>query len=250
MNNALRVHSIETFGVHDGPGIRLVVFTQGCCFRCAYCHNPDTQEIETDKTETKTVAEIIELLEREKTYFGQDGRRGGITLSGGEPTLQASASLQLFKAAQKAGFHTCLDTCGGIDSQKVKELYAATDLVMLDVKHIDDTWHQKLVGQSNHNTLENAKFREKSGKEMWLRYVLVTGWTDQEEHLTAWAKYFAHFKTVTRVEIIPYHELGKHKYKELGRPYLLDGVKPPNKEQIKKAENIFRQYLKEKVIVV
>lgn len=249
MQPSLRVHSIETFGVHDGPGIRLVVFLQGCPFRCAYCHNPDTQELSTEQTQTKSVAEIIELLERERPYFGPNGDQGGLTLSGGEPTLQAEAALALFKEAKKRGFKTCLDTCGAIVSPLVKRLYEATDLVMLDVKHIDDVWHQKLTGSSNLNVLKNAKYREESGKELWLRYVLVPGWTDQEEHLTAWARYFAHFKTVSRVEILPYHELGKHKYQELGRPYLLEKVKPPSQNQVAKAQAIFVKYLKDKVVV-
>lgn len=250
MQTSLRIHSIETFGVHDGPGIRLVVFLQGCPFRCAYCHNPDTQELSTEQTKTKTVAEILELLERERSYFGPNGNQGGLTLSGGEPTLQASAATKLFREAKKRGFHTCLDTCGAIVSQGVRDLYAVSDLVMLDVKHIDEAWHHKLTGQSNANVLENAKQREQSGQEMWLRYVLVPGWTDQEEHLMAWARYFAHFKTVTRVEILPYHELGKHKYQELGRPYLLEEVKPPSANQVSKAQEIFVKYLKEKVVVV
>jgi len=250
MQQSLKIHSIETFGVHDGPGIRLVIFAQGCSFRCLYCHNPDTQELVTDKSQIKTVPEIIELLERERSYFGPNASQGGLTVSGGEPTLQAQALISLFKAAQKDGFHTCLDTCGAIVSQIVKDLYALTDLVILDVKHIDEQWHRRLTGASNENVLTNAKYREQSGKEMWLRYVLVPGWTDQEEHLIAWAKYFAHFKTVTRVEILPYHELGKHKYHELGRPYELEAVKPPDASQIGKAQTIFVEYLKDKVVVV
>ena len=249
MSKTLKIHSIETFGVHDGPGIRLVLFAQGCPFRCLYCHNPDTQDLETDKTETKTIREIIKLLEREKPYFGENGTRGGLTVSGGEPTLQAKGVLALFKEAKAEGFHTCLDTCGAIVSKDVEDLYRFTDLLLLDVKHIDDVWHRKLVGQSNFNVLANAKIREKSGREMWLRYVLVPGWTDQEEHLTAWAKYFAHFKTVTRVEILPYHELGKHKYQELGRDYQLKEVKPPSKEEIQIAKDIFSKYLGDRVVV-
>jgi pyruvate formate lyase activating enzyme len=249
MAKTLKIHSIETFGVHDGPGIRLVVFTQGCPFRCLYCHNPDTQDLETAKTETKTIDEIIELLEREKPYFGKNSTRGGLTVSGGEPTLQAKVITALFKKAKERGFHTCLDSCGAIVSKDVEELYRFTDLLLLDVKHIDDIWHRKLVGQSNTKVLENAKIRERSGREMWLRYVLVPGWTDQEEHLTAWAKYFAHFKTVSRVEILPYHELGKHKYHELGKEYRLSDVKVPSKEEIIKAKDIFTKYLGNKVVV-
>lgn len=249
MVKTLKIHSFETFGVHDGPGIRLVVFAQGCPFRCLYCHNPDTQDFETNKTVLKTVDEIIELLEREKPYFGKNGTGGGLTISGGEPTVQAKAVTAVFKKAQAKGFHTCLDTCGAIVSKDVEELYRYTDLLLLDVKHINDDWHRKLVGQSNENVLKNAKIREKSGREMWLRYVLVPGWTDQKEYMLAWAKYFAHFKTVSRVEILPYHELGKHKYQELGKKYLLEDIKPPSQAEIAQAKKIFTEYFGEKVVV-
>lgn len=244
---SLRIHSIDTFGTHDGPGIRLVIFVQGCPFRCLYCHNPDTQALETDKTKIINTKEIIDLLQKEKVYFGENG---GLTVSGGEPTLQASALIELFRECKKLGFRTCLDTCGAICSKEVEKLYTLTDLVMLDVKHIDDVWHKKITGSSNQNTLRNAELREKSGQELWLRYVLVPGWTDQEKHLENWAKYFADYKSVTRVEIIPYHKLGVFKYEALGRKYMLEGVEPPSKTEIAKAEQIFIKYLGNKVVVV
>lgn len=243
----LKIHSLDTFGTHDGPGIRLVIFVQGCQFRCVYCHNPDTQALETDKMKMMETAEIIELLEKERTYFGQIG---GLTVSGGEPTLQATTLIELFKECKKHGFNTCLDTCGAIFDQNVKDLYDETDVVMLDVKHIDPVWHQKLTKSSNENVLKNAAYREESGKEMWLRYVLVPGWSDQVEHLEAWAKHFAGYKTVKRVEIIPYHQLGVFKYQALGRKYELDGVKPPSQADKNIAEAIFRKYLGDKVVVV
>lgn len=243
----LKIHSLDTFGTHDGPGIRLVIFVQGCLFRCVYCHNPDTQDLETDKMKTMETAEIIELLEKERSYFGQTG---GLTISGGEPTLQTEALIELFKECKKHGFNTCLDTCGAVINQTVHDLYDLTDVVMLDVKHIDLVWHQKLTKTSNENVLKNAAYREQSGKEMWLRYVLVPGWTDQPEHLEAWAKYFAVNKTVKRVELIPYHKLGVFKYQALGRKYELANVEPPSKLEINKAEVIFRKYLEDKVVVV
>ena len=246
----LKVHSLETFGTHDGPGIRLVVFLQGCSFRCKYCHNPDTQELETDKIQLMTAEEIMDRLERQRPYFGDNFKHGGLTLSGGEPTLQVAGITELFKLAKRAGFHTCLDTNGATYSEAVKKLYQLTDLVMLDVKHINNEWHQKLVGANNFNTLKNAKLRESQAKEMWLRYVLVPGWSDQEEYLEEWASHFKNYKTVSRVEILPYHELGKHKYEAMGRKYFLSDVKPPNKEEIDKAASIFKKYLGEKVVVV
>jgi len=263
----LKIHSIDTFGTHDGPGIRLVVFVQGCQFRCVYCHNPDTQALETKEMKLMSTEEIINLLEKEKTYFGpcffakqktagtkdglpNFGQLGGLTVSGGEPTLQAEALIELFNECHKHGFNTCLDTCGAVFNQIIQKLYDSTDIVMLDIKHIDPTWHQKLTKNSNENVLKSAAYREQSGKEMWLRYVLVPGWTDQAEYLEAWAKYFAPYKTVTRVEIIPYHELGVFKYKALGRKYELEGVKPPTRLELEKVEVIFRKYLGNKVVVV
>lgn len=244
---SLKIHSIDTFGTHDGPGIRLVIFAQGCPFRCLYCHNPDTQALETDKSKTITIQAIMNLLQKEKSYFGE---HGGLTISGGEPTLQAKTLIELFKECKKHGFNTCLDTCGAIYNADIQELYDLTDLVLLDVKHIDDLWHQKLTGSSNQNSLKNAEIREKSGKNMWLRYVLVPGWTDQEEYLEAWAKYFADYQSITRIEIIPYHKLGVFKYEALGRKYQLEKIEPPTQIEIVKAEQIFIKYLGNKVVVV
>jgi pyruvate formate lyase activating enzyme len=243
----LRTHSIDTFGTHDGPGIRLVVFTQGCQFRCVYCHNPDTQDLETSAMKLLSVEQILALLGKGQSYYGTDG---GLTVSGGEPTLQAAELIKLFTACKQHNVHTCLDTCGAIFDQTVQQLYDLTDIVLLDVKHIDPIWHQRLTKASNENVLKNAAYREQTGKAMWLRYVLVPGWTDQEEHLHAWARYFQTYHSVTRVELIPYHELGVYKYRSLGRPYALEGVKPPTSAAITQAATIFRNYLGDKVVVV
>jgi len=243
----LKVHSIETFGTQDGPGIRLVVFTQGCVFKCLYCHNPDTIPNENDQAKEYSADQILDLLRRQKEYFSNGG---GLTISGGEPTLYAKDLIEVFQKAKAGGYHTCLDTNGAIVSDDVKRLYELTDLVMLDVKHIDEDWHRKLTSKSNKNTLEMAKYRESSGKDMWLRYVLVPGWSDQEAFLEQWAKYFFHFKTVKRVEILPYHKLGVNKYEELGWDYQLNGVEPPNKESVAKTKAIFEKYLKNVVVSV
>lgn len=242
----LKVHSIETFGVHDGPGIRLVVFLQGCPFRCVFCSNPDTQPADNPKSYSMTAKQIIDRLERSRPYFKDNG---GITFSGGEPTMQAKALIEVMKAIKKAGFHITIDTCGGIHSAESRKVYDLTDLVLLDVKHIDPTWHQKITGMSNENVLANAAYREQSGKPMWLKYVLVRGWSDQPEYLEAWAKYFKDYKTVQRVEILPYHTLGMYKYEQLGLPYALKGVEPTTQEEAEKARQIFAQYLGEKVVI-
>jgi len=236
----LRVHSVETFGTHEGPGIRLVLFLQGCNIRCLYCHNPDTQNLDNPSAKDMPVAQVLELLKKEKPYFS---RGGGLTVSGGEPTVQAEALVELFTAVKEAGYHTCLDTNGTIVSPLVKKLYDLTDLVLLDVKHIDESWHRKLTGSSNANTLAMAEYRESTGKPMWLRYVLVPGWSDQPEFLEAWAKHFSTYSTVEQVEILPYHTLGVYKYEGLGRKYELGNVEPPTPQQVDLAKTIFEKYL-------
>ncbi|MBU4017361.1 pyruvate formate lyase-activating protein [Patescibacteria group bacterium] len=233
----LKVHSIETFGTHEGPGIRLVIFLQGCNFRCLYCQNPDTQSVEGGK-ETET-QKILDLLEKQKPYFKD---KGGLTVSGGEPLLQRHALFDLFSQAKKSGFNTALDTNGSILDEAAKKLLEVTDLVLLDVKHIDPVWHQKVTNASNNIVLKFAQYREKTGKPMWLRYVLVPGFTDQKPFLHKWGEHFRKYKTIRRVEILPYHTLGVYKYKALGRENPLKGVNPPTKEQVREAHDIFKQY--------
>lgn len=241
----LRLHSIETFGTHDGPGIRLVLFTQGCPLRCVYCHNPDTQAMFTKESKEYHTADILDLLEKQRPYFKNNG---GLTVSGGEPTVQAEALIELFAQAKDQGFHIALDTNGVVYSDKVKELYDFTDLVILDVKHIDDAWHQKTTGGSNFNVLKNARYREETGKDMWLRYVLVPGWTDQPQYIEKWAQTFTTYKSVKRVEILPYHTLGVHKYKAMGIPYPLEGLEPPDTNKVNQAQSIMEQYLSNVVV--
>lgn len=235
----MKIHSIETFGTSDGPGIRLVIFTQGCNFRCLYCHNPDTFEINGGKE--MSINEIMKVAEKQKEYFGKNG---GITVSGGEPTLQVEEMVKLFKLAKKNGINTALDTNGSIVSDKVKKLYELTDLLILDVKHIDDRQHIKLTGLSNKNVLEMANYREKTNRPMWLRYVLVPGINDQKEYLVKFGEHFKDYKNIEKVEILPYHTLGVYKYKELGIKYKLDGVLPPSKESVLKTEKIFKNYFR------
>lgn len=235
----LRVHSIETFGTHEGPGIRLVVFLQGCNIRCLYCHNPDMFGMDGGKQ--MRVGEIIKIAENQKEYFGENG---GITVSGGEPTVQADSIIELFEECKKRRINTALDTNGTIISDSVKKLYQLTDLVILDVKHIDSEGHKKLTGVDNENTLSLVKYREDLGKPMWLRYVLVPGINDSETDLIRWGEHFKDFKQIDRVEILPYHTLGAYKYKELGLEYALEDTAPPSKESIFMAEKIFKSCFK------
>lgn len=234
----LRVHSIETFGVHDGPGIRLVIFVQGCQFRCLYCANPDTLAIEGG--ELFEVEALVQRALKEQRYFGT---KGGVTVSGGEPLLQRKVLLRLFQRLHQEGIHTALDSNGRLIDADAKALLAETDLLLLDVKHIDDDWHHRLTGLSNRNTLEMAAYREASGRPFWLRYVLVPGWTDQPEHLHRLGAHFEGSQQLQRLEIQPYHRLGVHKWEALGMKYALHDVEPPSPEQIAAAVEILSGYV-------
>lgn len=237
----LNVHSIETFGTHDGPGIRLVVFTQGCVFRCVYCHNPDSQQVNSSSAFQISAEEMVRKLERQKPYLKNGG---GITFSGGEPTLQAEELIPICQQIKEAGFHITLDTCGAIHTPETRELYDLCDLVMLDVKHIDADWHRKVTKHDNTTVLKNAAYREESGKDLWLRYVLVPGWTDQLQYLEAWAQHFSEYTSLKKVQILPYHLLGAHKYTELGLENPLEGVPAALPADAQKAKAIFDKYLK------
>ncbi|MFH1535795.1 MAG: pyruvate formate-lyase-activating protein [Patescibacteria group bacterium] len=236
----LRVHSIETFGTHEGPGIRLVVFLQGCNFYCLYCHNPDTRPLKGGVE--MSPEEIIELLKKQKPYFKD---KGGLTISGGESLLQREELLDLFKKAKKAGFHTALDTNGSILDSDAKKLLEATDLVLLDVKHIDPVWHQKVTSASNAPVLQFAKYLEENNIPMWLRYVLVPGYTDQKEFLHKWGTHFTQYKNIERVELLPFHTYGFYKYKELGIENPLEDCPIPTKKQVQEVVDIFKKYFKE-----
>lgn len=235
----LQVHSIETFGTHEGPGIRLVVFVQGCNFRCLYCHNPDTRPVK--KANGITSEQILELLEKQKPYFK---KTGGLTVSGGEALLQRKALIDLFTKAKRAGFHTTLDTNGSILDEDSKKLLKVTDLVLLDVKHIDPVWHMKVTGASNETTLQFAQYLASINKPMWLRYVLVPGYTNQTEFLEKWGQYFGGYQNIERVEILPFHKFGFFKYQELGIENPLLDCPIPTKEEVKEALDIFKKYFK------
>ena len=239
----MRIHSIETFGTHEGPGIRLVVFLQGCNLCCAYCHNPDTINLKGGRE--MSVSEIMTLLTEQKPYFSNGG---GLTISGGEPTLQAAELIKLFTEVKKAGYNTALDTNGTILTADVKKLLSLTDLALIDLKHIDSTWHQKLTGQGNETVLKTIEFREDSQQVFWIRYVLVTGWTDQVKYLEQLAKYLSQFKYLERLEILPYHNLGVHKYKELGLEYRLKDVTPATIQDVERAADIFKKYLPAEIV--
>lgn len=234
-----RIHSVESFGSADGPGVRYIVFLKGCNMRCKYCHNPDTWA--KDGGELMTPEEVLKKALRYKTYWKE---KGGITVSGGEALLQIDFVTELFRLAKEKGVNTCLDTSGNPFSleepfkSKFDELMKYTDLFMLDIKHMDDAAHRKLTGQTNQNILEMAAYLSDHGKAMWIRHVLVPGITTEEDELYRLRSFLDTLKTVERVEVLPYHTLGVFKWKELGIPYQLEGVDPPTKEQIDRAKEI------------
>ena len=211
-----RIHSVESFGSADGPGVRYIVFLKGCNMRCQYCHNPDTWA--KDGGELMTPEEVLKKALRYKTYWKE---KGGITVSGGEALLQIDFVTELFRLAKEKGVNTCLDTSGNPFSleepfkSKFDELMKYTDLFMLDIKHMDDAAHRKLTGQTNQNILEMAAYLSDHGKAMWIRHVLVPGITTEEDELYRLRSFLDTLKTVERVEVLPYHTLGVFKWKEL-----------------------------------
>lgn len=236
-----RIHSFESFGTVDGPGIRFVVFLQGCPLRCRYCHNPDTWNA---GGEEYTAEEIVSRALRYKNYFGE---KGGVTVTGGEPLVQIDFVIELFTILKEKGIHTCVDTSGitfNPDSQqsvdKHKALLKVSDLFLLDIKHIDEEACKKLTGHSNKNTLAFAKFLSENGKPVWIRQVLVPNITDDEQSLKRTREFIDTLKTVEKVEVLPYHTMGTVKYEKLGLEYPLKGVEAPTKESVEKAKRILK----------
>ena len=234
----IRVHSYESMGTFDGPGLRLVVFLQGCNFRCMYCANPDTIDIKGESKET-SIDEIVRMAVSQKAFFG---KKGGVTFSGGEPTLQSQALIPLFQRLKEQGIHICVDTNGSIWNSQTEELLKLTDLVLLDIKEFNNPRHQLLTERSNEQTIRTAEWLEKNGKPFWLRYVLVPGYSAFEEDMRALGEHFKDFQMIRRVEILPYHTLGVHKYEAMGQEYRLKGVKENTPEQLEAAKAVFCEY--------
>lgn len=232
------VHSLESFGLVDGPGIRFVVFLQGCALRCQFCHNPDTWK---SGGEEWTAEKLFDRVWRYHTYWKDNG---GITVSGGEPLLQMDFVTEFFKLAKSKGVHTTIDTAGQPFSdnpewlKRFEKLMNVTDLVMLDLKEMDEEGHKKLTGYTNQNILKMAQWLSDHNKAMWIRHVLVPGITDDKKDLQKMYEFISSLRTVERVEILPYHTLGMVKWTDLNIDYPLEGVPVPTEEQIKVAEEI------------
>ena len=236
MNNQVaRIHSFETFGAVDGPGIRYIIFFQGCHLRCKYCKNRDTWD--TTQGSLYTVNDLVTKILRYKNYFLSSG--GGVTVSGGEPLLQADFIIELFKELKKHNISTAIDTSGVIKiNDKIKELINLTDLFLLDIKCINDEICKDLTGVSNKLELEFAKYLSDNNKDIWIRQVLVPGYTDNPNDLYDLKQFLDTLKTVKRIDILPYHDLGKFKWENLNLKYPLEGVRTANNEDVAKAKKI------------
>lgn len=233
------VHSTESFGAVDGPGIRFIIFLKGCRMRCRYCHNADTWN--PAGAEMQTPEELLDRAERYRSYWG---KKGGITVSGGEPLLQMDFLTDLFRQAKERGINTTLDTAGQPFTRKepffgkFRELMEVTDLVLLDIKEIDPGKHRALTGWDNANILELARFLSEIGKPVWIRHVLVPGITDFDEDLRELKEFIDTLTNVEKVEVLPYHSMGEPKWEKLGIPYTLAGTKPPKAERVENARRI------------
>ncbi len=236
-----RIHSLETFGSVDGPGVRFVIFTQGCAMRCRYCHNVDTWD--PAGGELKTADALLDTAERYRRYWG---REGGITVSGGEPLLQIDFLLELLQKAKARGIHTCIDTAGQPFSRrepffsKFRQLMEYTDLLLVDIKHIDPQGHRELTGQPNDSILDMLRYLSEIGKPIWVRHVLVPGVTDTDALLHRTRAFLDTLQNVQRIEILPYHGMAVSKWDALGIPYTLRDTPSPAPGRVKNAEDILR----------
>lgn len=232
------IHSVESLGTVDGPGLRYILFTQGCLLRCLFCHNPDTWKI-GEPSRSVTPEEMTAEVLPYKPYFTASG--GGVTVSGGEPLLQLPFLEAFFKLLKAEGIHTCIDTSAGCFNDTpafmhhFDEVQKHTDLFLLDIKHINNEKHLKLTGKPNHHILQFARLLSERRQPVWIRHVLVPGLTDEKEDLVKLGEFINSLDNVEKFEILPYHQLGVHKWQALGIPYELSSVEPPDEDAVKEA---------------
>jgi pyruvate formate lyase activating enzyme len=235
------IHSIETCGTVDGPGIRYVIFMQGCALRCIYCHNPDTWEIGSKSSPVRTTGELLSDILKYKSYFKHSG--GGVTLTGGEPLLQKEFAAELFKICKQAGINTALDTSGCIKlDEKTKAVLKYTDVVLLDVKSINEGAFKKITGASIKTVKSFAEYLKEKNIPVWLRYVLVPGLTDNENDLHTLAEYLTAFNNIERITILPFHQMGKYKWQDLKLDYKLADTQVPSAGEVEKVKKLMKQY--------
>lgn len=235
-----RIHSIESMGLVDGPGVRTVIFLQGCKLRCLYCHNPDTWQMGSGNQ--VEVDDLIKKIKRYRPYFEKSG--GGVTFSGGEPLLQPEFLLESLKKCKEVGIHTVLDT-SGYGFGEYEEILKYTDLVLFDLKHEDPKQYLFVTGQKEDKSLKFLNAVQEAGTKMWIRHVVIPGITDQEEHITNLAKKIKGLRNVAKVELLPYHTMGNNKYETMNIKYKLEGVEPMNKKRTEELTEILLKELGE-----
>jgi pyruvate formate-lyase 1-activating enzyme len=229
-----KVHSIESFGTVDGPGIRFVLFLQGCHLQCKYCHNRDTWDM--NGGEYKSLDDIFEKIMKYKNYIYPNG---GVTITGGEPLLQVKFLIELFKKLKKENIHTCIDTSGMVTlTDDIKKLLSLTDLVLLDIKHINSDKCKNLVGFGNEKELAFAKYLSDNNIHMWIRQVLIPGYTDDEQDLLQLKNFLSTLNNVNKIDLLPYHDMGRYKWEKLGLKYELDGVRIANDNDVNRAKKL------------
>ncbi|MBP0010251.1 MULTISPECIES: pyruvate formate-lyase-activating protein [unclassified Roseofilum] len=232
------IHSIETCGTVDGPGIRFVIFTKGCPLRCLYCHNPDSRCIEDG--EAISVDELMVEIEKYRSYFQFSG--GGVTVTGGEPLMQPEFVKEIFQRCRQIGVHTALDTSGYINVEMAKPVLDYTDLVLLDIKSFDPQIYKKVTHVSIEPTLDFARYLNEIQKPTWIRFVLVPGLTDAFNNVKGLAEFVALFENVEKVEILPFHKMGEYKWQQLGYDYQLKNTEPPSQELLEQTIGIFKRH--------
>ncbi len=233
-----RIHSIETMGTVDGPGIRYVVFMQGCPLRCIFCHNRDAWDPKAGRE--VTVDELVEDIKKYMFFMKQSG--GGITATGGEPLLQGSFTKELFTRVREMGLNTAMDTSGFADIEEAQELLEVTDLVLLSIKHVVEEKHKEITGVGTRKILAFLDHLRDIGKPVWIRYVIIPGYTDAPEDLERLAVMLKDYDNVQLVDILPYHDMGAYKWEEMGYEYPLKGVPVPSSQEVKKAKDVFRKH--------
>ena len=232
------IHSVESCGTVDGPGIRFVIFTKGCPLRCLYCHNPDCRHIEDGRT--TTVAKLMTEIEKYRSYFHFSG--GGVTVTGGEPLMQPEFVEAIFAQCHSKDIHTTLDTSGYVSLDVAKPVLEYTDLVLLDIKSFDPKIYRQLTSVSLEQTLNLANYLAEINKPTWIRFVLVPNLTDSIDNVSGLAKFVANLANVEKIEVLPFHKMGEYKWQQLGYDYKLKDTPPPSPELITKVVNIFKNY--------
>ncbi len=231
-----KIHSLESFGTVDGPGIRFVVFMQGCPMRCLFCHNPDTWDANADVQYQMLPQELYDEVKKYKNYI----KKGGVTVSGGEPLVQAEFVAEFFKICKDYNIHTALDTSGVIFSENARKVLEYTDLVLLDIKTTDDNLHKTYTGCTRENNHKFLEYLQQIGKPVWIRHVVVPGYTYNDERLKSLADYLSQYSVIERIELLPYHTMGRFKYQNMGIEYPLEGVKDLTDVELERAKGIMK----------